>query len=101
MLGKNIRKALILLKVTLQKETQGTREMLKTYYLYKQGKITEEDLRVANEQLKKIFRDIGFGILSLIPFSLITVRFVIKLANKYKIDIVPECFKDSLKENTK
>ncbi|MFL2705075.1 MAG: hypothetical protein ACJ0GU_01670 [Gammaproteobacteria bacterium] len=101
MLGKNIRKVLILLKVTLQKDTQGTREMLKTYYLYKQGKISEEDLRVANEELKNIFRNIGFGFLTLLPFSLITVPFVVKLANKYKIDIVPDWFKDSLKENTK
>ena len=101
MLGKNIRKALILLKVTLQKETQGTREMLKTYYLYKQGKISEEDLRIANEELKNIFRNIGFGFLTLLPFSLITVPFVVKLANKHKIDIVPDWFKDSVKENTK
>ena len=101
MLGKNIRKALILLKVTLQKDTHGTREMLKTYYLYKQGKLSGEDLGVANEQLKNIFRDIGFGFLTLLPFSLITVPFVVKFANKYKIDIVPDWFKDSLKENTK
>ncbi len=36
MLGRNIRRALTLLKVTLNHDTESSREMLKTYYSFTQ-----------------------------------------------------------------
>ena len=98
MFGRNIRKALVLLKNTLEQESESTKEMLKTYYSYTQGKIKEEDLEQANKQLKELFRDLGFGFLTILPFAPITIPFLVKLARKYEIDIVPEWFKESLKK---
>ncbi len=98
MFGRNIRKALVLLKNTLEQESESTKEMLKIYYSYMQGKTKEEDLEQANKQLKELFRDLGFGFLTILPFAPITIPFLVKLARKYEIDIVPEWFKESLKK---
>ena len=98
MFGRNIRKALVLLKNLLQQESESTKEMLKTYYSYTQGKIKEEDLEQANKQLKELIRDLGFGFLTILPFAPITIPILVKLARKYEIDIVPEWFKESLKK---
>ncbi len=98
MFGRNIRKALVLLKNMLEQESESTKEMLKTYYSYTQGKIKEEDLEQANKQLKELIRDLGFGFLTILPFAPITIPILVKLARKYEIDIVPEWFKESLKK---
>ena len=96
MLGRNIRRALTLLKVTLNHDTESSREMLKTYYSFTQGNTTKEDLEKANKQLNIVLKERGFGVLTVLPFSPITIPLVAKLARKYDIDIVPDWFKDSL-----
>ena len=96
MLGRNIRKVLALLKVTLKQETESSREMLKTYYSFTQGNTTKEDLEKANKQLNIVLKELGFGVLTMLPFSPITIPLVAKLARKNDIDIVPDWFKDSL-----
>ena len=98
MFGRKIRKTLVLLKNTLEQESESTKEMLKTYYSYTQGQIKEEDLEQANKQLKELIRDLGFGFLTILPFAPITIPILVKLARKYEIDIVPEWFKESLKK---
>ena len=94
MFGRNIRRVLALLKITLSQDTESTREMLKTYYSFTQGNANEEELEKANQQLNIL----GFGVLTILPFSPITIPLVARLARKYEIDIVPEWFKDSLKK---
>jgi len=96
MLGRNIRRALALLKAMLKHDTESSREMLKTYYSFTQGNTTKEDLEKANKQLNKVLKELGFGVLTVLPFSPITIPLVAKLARKYDIDIVPDWFKDSL-----
>ena len=96
MLGRNIRSALAVLKVTLKYDTESSREMLKTYYSFTQGNTTKEDLEKANKQLNIVLKELGFGVLTVLPFSPITIPLVAKLARKYDIDIVPDWFKDSV-----
>ena len=59
MLGRNIRRALALLKVTLKHDTESSREMLKTYYSFTQGNTTKEDLEKANKQLNIVLKEPG------------------------------------------
>ena len=44
MLGRNIRRALALLKATLKHDTESSREMLKTYYSFAQGNTKKEEI---------------------------------------------------------
>ncbi|HIO42644.1 MAG TPA: hypothetical protein EYN33_01360, partial [Gammaproteobacteria bacterium] len=69
MLGRNIRRALALLKATLKHDTESSREMLKTYYSFTQGNITKEDLEKANKQLNIVLKELGFGALSILPLA--------------------------------
>tara|TARA_B100001105_G_C22339506_1_gene420614 strand:+ start:201 stop:497 length:297 start_codon:yes stop_codon:yes gene_type:complete len=96
MLGRNIRRVLVLLQITLKKDTESTKGMLKTYYSFTQGNVDEEELEKANKQLNILLKELGFGVLTILPFSPITIPLVARLAKKYQIDIVPEWFKDSL-----
>ena len=98
MLGRNIRRVLVLLQITLKKDTESTKGMLKTYYYFTQGNVDEEELEKANKQLNILLKELGFGVLTILPFSPITIPLVVRLAKKYQIDIVPEWFKDSLKK---
>ena len=98
MFGRKVRTALVLLKVTLEQESESTKEMLKTYYLYTKDKAQEEDLERANKQLNALFKDLGFGFLTILPFAPITIPLLVKFARKHEIDIVPEWFKESLKK---
>ena len=98
MLGRNITRVLVLLQITLKQDTESTKEMLKTYYSFTQGNVNEEELEKANKQLNILLKELGFGVLTILPFSPITIPLVARLAKKYQIDIVPEWFKDSLKK---
>ena len=96
MIGRNIRRALVLLQITLKQDTESTKKMLKTYHSFTQGNANKEELEKANLQLNILLKEIGFGVLTILPFSLVTIPLVARLAKKYQIDIVPEWFKDSL-----
>jgi hypothetical protein len=96
MFGRKTRRALVLLKITLEQDSKSTKEMLKTYYAYSQGDAKKEDLDKANKQLNVLSKELGFGFLTFMPFAPITIPLLLKLAKKYEIDIVPEWFKDSL-----
>tara|TARA_Y100000590_G_scaffold57290_3_gene60196 strand:+ start:9435 stop:9731 length:297 start_codon:yes stop_codon:yes gene_type:complete len=98
MLKKNIKKALVSLKITLEQESESTKEMLKTYYSFSQGNVEEEELKQANKQLKTLLKDLGFGFLAILPFAPITIPLLVKLTRRYEIDIIPDWFKDSLKK---
>ena len=54
MFGRNTRRALVLLKITLEQDSESTKEMLKTYYSYSQGNVKKEDLDKANWYLTKL-----------------------------------------------
>ena len=57
----------------------------------------KKDLQIANNQLKELLKDLGFGLLTSLPFSPITIPFILKLSKRYNVDIIPEWFKDSMK----
>ncbi|MEY2972835.1 MAG: hypothetical protein RI886_612, partial [Pseudomonadota bacterium] len=59
---KQIEKILLKLKEAFKEESEDNFEMLSTYFLWIEGKATDEDLDRANEQLKEIFKNLGLGI---------------------------------------
>ena len=99
MFKKRIEKVLIFLQQVLTKETAEARAMLKVYYNYMQGEASDEQIESANEYLNKILKEFSFGLLTIIPFSPITIPLIAKFADKHGIDILPEWFKESLKKD--
>ena len=98
MLRKYIIKILIILRGALSQETELTKGMLKTYYLYMRGDVQPENLKEANAHLERLLKDLGFGFLTILPFSPVTIPFIARLCMRYDIDIIPDWFKDSLKK---
>ena len=45
------------------------------------------------------FKNLGLGVLVILPYSPITIPYIFKKAQEYKIDIVPKWYKDITNEN--
>ena len=80
------------LKHMLKTETQESKEMLEIYYKYTQKKASKEELVWANAQLRDVFKTFGIGALLILPFAPVTLPFLIKLAEKLGVDILPDSF---------
>ena len=52
----------------------------------------------ANAQLKEIFKSLGLGILVVLPFSPISIPYVLKKAKELEIDLIPEWYKTLSKD---
>ena len=58
-----------------------------------EGEASDDEIDYANNQLNQIFKSLGLGVLTVLPFSPITIPFVIKKAQELGIDIIPNWYK--------
>jgi hypothetical protein len=72
---------------------EENKKMLDIYINYIEGNASDEDIENANKQLKQIFKSLGLGILVILPFSPISIPYVLKKAKEYDIDLIPEWYK--------
>lgn len=74
-------------------ETKEAAVILRKYIIT--GKITPEDELIFKNQLIDVFKALGIGIpFILIPGASILLPFIIKLADKFNINIFPSSFND-------
>lgn len=85
--------ALKKLKDGLGQETIETKEMLKTYFRYTMGKASKEELVIAEDQFQDLLKILGLGVFAVLPFAPVTMPVIIKIADKYGVDIIPDSFK--------
>jgi len=57
-------------------ENKQNKKMLDIYIKYAEGNVSNEELNSANEQLKQILKNLGLGILIILPFSPITLPYI-------------------------
>ena len=93
MKAKKIHEYLLKLKEIFLEETEENRKMLDIYVKSIEGRESDEETDYANNQLKQIFKNLGLGILTVLPFSPITIPYVIKKAKEYGIDMIPNWYK--------
>ena len=67
--------------------------MLDTYAKYIDGTASDKEIDEANYQLKQVFRSVGLGILVVLPFSPISIPYVLKKAKEYNIELIPDWYK--------
>ena len=91
---KKIEQFLVKLKELFLAENAENQKMLDTYIKFAEGRATEDELARANDQLAENFKNLGLGVLVVLPFSPITIPYIFKKAQEYKIDIVPKWSKD-------
>lgn len=67
--------------------------MLDVYIKYVEGSASNEELDFANEQLKQVLKNLGLGILIILPFSPITLPYIFSKAKELNIDLIPNWYK--------
>ena len=88
-----IQKYLLKLKDSFLDETEENRRMLDIYVNYIDGKASNKDIEEANYQLKQVLRSLGLGILVVLPFSPISIPYVLKKAKEFDIELIPDWYK--------
>ena len=88
-----IKQNLLKLKDSFLEETEENKKMLDIYINYIEGNASDEDIENANKQLKQIFKSLGLGILVILPFSPISIPYVLKKAKENDVDLIPEWYK--------
>ena len=88
-----IKQNLLKLKDSFLEETEENKKMLDIYINYIEGNASDEDIENASKQLKQIFKSLGLGILVILPFSPISIPYVLKKARELDVDLIPEWYK--------
>ena len=58
-----------------------------------------DELDFANEQLKQILKNLGLGVLIILPFSPITLPYIFSKAKELEIDLIPNWYKSLSNED--
>ena len=95
---KKIQKVLYSLKNSFLEETEENRRMLDIYANYIDGKASDQEIDEANYQLKQVLKSFGLGILVILPFSPISIPYVLKKAKEYDIELIPDWYKGLSKD---
>ena len=74
-------------------ENRENKKMLDTYLKFVEGSVTERELELANSQLQQILKNLGLGILLILPFSPITLPYIFSKAKELDIDLIPNWYK--------
>ena len=90
---KKIQKYLLKLKDSFLEESEENKKMLDVYIKSIEGEASDDEIDYANNQLNQIFKSLGLGVLTVLPFSPITIPFVINKAQELGIDIIPNWYK--------
>ena len=90
---KKIKQYILRIKDSFIEETDENRQMLDIYMKHLEGSATGNDINKANRQLKQVFKSFGMGILLILPFSPISIPYVLKKAKELEIELIPDWYK--------
>jgi hypothetical protein len=94
-----LKRGLLTVKRGLAQESRETKIMLMTYQRFTKGQASKLEMEEANKQFIDVIRGLGLGVLAILPFSPITLPFVVKLGEKIGINVLPSAFMLDLKED--
>jgi hypothetical protein len=94
-----IKLGLLAVKRGLAQESRETKVMLVTYKRFTKGQATKLEMQEANKQFVDVIRGLGLGVLAVLPFSPITLPFVVKLGEKIGVNVLPSAFMKDLQED--
>ena len=90
---EKIKQQLLKLQESFLAETDQNKKMLDIYLKSIEGNASDAKVEEANFQLKQIFKSLGLGILVSLPFSPISIPYILKKSKEYDIDLIPEWYK--------
>ena len=86
------RKYLLKLKDAFLEENVQNTKMLDLYLKYLEGEASAR-FRKCNKQLAEILKSLGMGVLVVLPFSPVSIPYLVKKAKENNIDIIPKWYK--------
>ncbi|MDC1131310.1 hypothetical protein OAT59_01840 [Gammaproteobacteria bacterium] len=96
---KRFYKTLSKLQKSFLVENRENKKMLDIYIKYAEGSASMDELDFANEQLKQILKNLGLGVLIILPFSPITLPYIFSKAKELEIDLIPNWYKSLSNED--
>jgi hypothetical protein len=94
-----LKRGLLAVKKGLAQETQETKVMLSTYKRFTKGNASKLEMEEANKQFVDVIRGLGLGVLAVLPFSPITLPFIVKLGERIGVNVLPSAFMADFKED--
>jgi hypothetical protein len=91
--AKRFYKTLSKLQDSFLVENRENKKMLDVYIKMIEGTASDEEINLANSQLQQILKNLGLGILIILPFSPITLPFIFSKAKELNIDLIPNWYK--------
>ena len=80
-------------------ENRENKKMLDVYLQMMDGTATDKEIKLANSQLQQILKNLGLGILIVLPFSPITLPYIFTKAKELNIDLIPNWYKSLSNED--
>ena len=90
---KRLNKILSKLQESFLEENRENKKMLDIYIKFAEGSASTDELELANSQLRQILKNLGLGILLILPFSPITLPYIFSKAKELEIDLIPNWYK--------
>ena len=90
---KRLNKILSKLQESFLEENRENKKMLDIYIKFAEGSASTDELELANSQLRQILKNLGLGILLILPFSPITLPYIFTKAKELEIDLIPNWYK--------
>ena len=90
---KRLNKILSKLQESFLEENRENKKMLDIYIKFAEGSASSDELELANSQLRQILKNLGLGILLILPFSPITLPYIFSKAKELDIDLIPNWYK--------
>ena len=90
---KRLNKILSKLQESFLEENRENKKMLDIYIKFAEGSASSDELELANSQLRQILKNLGLGILLILPFSPITLPYIFTKAKELEIDLIPNWYK--------
>lgn len=94
-----LKRGLLTVKQGLAEESRQTKTMLITYQRFTKGQASKLEMEEANKQFIDVIRGLGLGVLAILPFSPITLPFVVKLGERIGVNVLPSAFMIDPQEN--
>ena len=93
-----LKQSLLAVKHSLAQESRETKVMLVTYKRFTKGQASKLEMQEAHRQFVDVIRGLGLGVLAVLPFSPITLPFIVKLGEKIGVNVLPSAFMKDLQE---
>ena len=90
---KRLNKILSKFQESFLEENREIKKMLDIYIKFAEGSASSDELELANSQLRQILKNLGLGILLILPFSPITLPYIFSKAKELEIDLIPNWYK--------